>query len=126
MNALTIAVDFYVPSINQVTIIKRSTDPDAGIVFLNIGTKRSIGDRSVSTSLNNLELEDYKLFGLESWSVGGLLTGFKLIKANFASYNTAKQALTSAKSVAPDLLTSKNQAEADYTSIVADKIATEK
>ena len=125
LNALTIAVDFYVPSINQITIIKRSTDPDAGVVFLNIGTKRSIGDRSVSTSLTDLELDDYKLFGLESWSVAGALTGFKIIKANFASYNTAKSALASAKLVGPDLLTAKNKAETDYTNIVATAITTE-
>ena len=94
LNAMTIKVDFFAPSINQIQLIKRSSEPDAGVVFLSLGSTRPFSDRSVSTALTNLEQEDYKLFGLESWSVGGLLTGFKLIKANFASYNTAKQALT--------------------------------
>ena len=55
LNALTIKVDFFSPSINQLQLIKRSTEPDAGVVFLNIGSTRPFSDRSVSTSLTNLE-----------------------------------------------------------------------
>ena len=106
-------------------MLKNSRSDSAKNDVFTIGSNRPFADTSTSYTYTHTADQQFKLYGLESWSVSGYLTGFKFIEFDRSSYDTAKSTFTteSAK-IAPAEL-AKTTAETDLNDAIAAAIINE-
>ena len=90
LQQIEIAVDKSPPSINRLIMTKKSTTDANLSVKVTVGALRKSKDKSKKTNVTELPDAAFKTYGIKSWSVDGLITGFKWISLDATSYNNAK------------------------------------
>ena len=90
LSEVEIAVDKSPPSINRLKMTKKSTTDTTLTVNLTIGALRRSRDKSTKTKVTELPDATFRTYGIQSWSVDGLITGLKWISLDATSYNNAK------------------------------------
>ena len=110
-----IAVDgaSFTNTINRLILYKMSRKTGVQKT-LTVGALRPQSDSSVVTALAFTDNNQLKLFGVDSWSTNGLLTGFKLLMLDRTIYDTAKADVTAKKVALDDAQRAKIQTEMEY------------
>ena len=90
LSKIEIAIDGSAKTINRL-IITKTNRIDSKTTAVTIGSLRSKKDKSVKTKITEAADATFKTYGIEGWSVDGLLTGLRWVSIDPAPYAEKKQ-----------------------------------